>query len=454
MIKDILIKTEQYKENSPYEHRKEQGQFFTSERIAEMMGSYFKPENRRISVIEPGAGNGILSAAVIKHLADRHMCEEINLTLVENDRDVIPLLNISVSTIREYCNKRGIQCNISVIEDNFILEDYSNNYDLVICNPPYKKIKKNSEESSKMLEYVHGQPNLYALFMVKGIELLKDGGTYIFITPRSWTSGAYFYKVRKALFNSISIEKIHIFNSRNNAFSEEDVLQETMILFGKKDQQSKSITISVSEDDSLNEMMSFEVNAEAIKGIGENEYLLIPSTLKEVKLISDMMSLTETFESLGYIFRTGPVVEFRNKEYISNRDIQDYVPMFRSLNIKDEGFTFPVLSGKAQYVSKDAKHLLIRNDNTVLIRRLSAKEECRRMQSCIYYRQGNFPFVSVENHVNYVVRADGVPLSREEVNWIHSLLSSDEYDCFFRIMNGSTQVNAHDLNRLPVRRVS
>lgn len=84
-----------------------------------------------------------------------------------------------------------------------------------------------------MKDYVYGQPNLYGLFMAKGLELLKKDGQYIYITPRSWVSGLYYTEVRKAILKT-DIEKIHIFSDRDTVFSGEQVLQETMILFGKK----------------------------------------------------------------------------------------------------------------------------------------------------------------------------------------------------------------------------
>ncbi len=454
MVEEIFRNTEIYNKSNNAEHKKAQGQFFTSLRTANFMGSHFVPANRNVKILDPGAGNGGLTAATVESLIDRGLCDEISITFVENDVSVIPLLKDSAHLIQNYCINNGVVCNIDIFDTNFILSDIRNRYDLIICNPPYKKIRKDSIESHHMSKYVHGQPNIYALFMAKGLELLNGGGTYIYITPRSWTSGAYFTKVRQAILNGLSIDKIHIFDSRDDSFSDEKVLQETMILFGKKISQVQQVEISVCENDLFEDVHSFNITADCIKNVGEDHYLLIPENNEEANLISDMRALPETFLSLGYIFKTGPVVEFRNRDYISNRLKDDYVPMYRALNIKDDSFTFPVKADKAQYISKNAHHLLMRNEDTVLVKRLSAKEERRRIQSCIYYRQGDAQFMSIENHVNYAARTDGAPLTREEVEWIHSILSSDEYDSFFRILNGSTQVNANELNMLPVRRIS
>ena len=455
MLREIFKETELYNDITNDEHKKSQGQFFTSMRTVEFMGDFCTPRSRSVSILDPGAGNGSLTAAAVKHLVDNLLCDEIRITLVENDESIIPLLKKSISLIQDYCEDNNVKCSANLVISNFILATFDSKYDLIICNPPYKKVRKTSVEAIKMQEYVYGQPNLYALFMAKSLSLMNDGGEFVFITPRSWTSGSYFTRVRRAVQNELSINKIHVFNSRKKTFTEENVLQETMILFARKTKQSNSIKISISEDDSYKGILTFDIDADIIKNVGTEDYLLIPGSLEESKLISDMKAMPETFESLGYVFRTGPVVEFRNKELISEQATDIFnVPMFRSLNIKNDTLVFPVSSGKAQYVSSNAHHLLVRNEDTVLVKRLSAKEENRRIQSCVYYRQGAAPYMSVENHVNYVARKDGKALTKEEAEWIHSVLSSEKYDVFFRIINGSTQVNAAELNILPVRRVA
>lgn len=73
------------------------------------------------------------------------------------------------------------------------------------------EVRKDSVEATAMKTYVYGQPNLYGLFMAKAIELLCDNGQYIFITPRSWTSGKYFTKVRNFLQKELNIKEIDLF---------------------------------------------------------------------------------------------------------------------------------------------------------------------------------------------------------------------------------------------------
>lgn len=85
-----------------------------------------------------------------------------------------------------------------------------------------------------MSDIVYGQPNLYYLFMALSVNMLKDNGDFIFIVPRSWVSGLYFTKFRQFLFDRLDTRTIHLFQSRDEVFDKEKVLQETMIYHAVK----------------------------------------------------------------------------------------------------------------------------------------------------------------------------------------------------------------------------
>lgn len=451
MLGHIYEETTKYMKNEGKDVRKKKGQFFTPVNIAAYMGKWTMAKEH-LDILDAGAGSGILTAGIMKHLLAIDGCRSIKVTFVENDPIVLPLLKKNADYIQNICENHNIIFRYTIWSDSFFAIDISQKYDIVISNPPYKKIAKNSKEAIAMKDYVYGQPNLYGLFMVKGLEALKDGGQYIYITPRSWVSGLYYTEIRKTMLQT-DIERIHIFSDRDTVFSGEQVLQETMILFGKKKKdQNAEIKINVSNDSSMQLERTLSVQADLIKSIGKECYLLIPTNERDVKIIRNMSNITDTFDSLGYQFKTGPVVEFRTKEMISESPKDGYIPMYRPVNINNGRLRFPVYSGKAQYISERATNLLVRNVNSVFVKRLTAKEEKRRLQSCCYISKNNKEYISIENHVNYLVKKDGTPLSQKEAENIHKILSSDEYDVYFRLINGSTQVNARELNYFPLRK--
>lgn len=318
MLRTIEMYTNEYKDTTQKEIRKKKGQFFTpaevSMRMAAVESEY--PKNQWIRVLDPGAGNGILSFAVIDKLL-RSGYKRLDITLIETDKEILPVLEYTITKIRQICESYHAECFIHYVDQNFILWESSYLYDIVICNPPYMKVRKDSVEATAMKTYVYGQPNLYGLFMAKAIELLCDNGQYIFITPRSWTSGKYFTKVRNFLQKELNIKEIDLFSSRDEVFQGEKVLQETMILYGEKGQiQNEKIKINIFKDGTLDIGNSFWAAADQIKFKGSEQYLLLPENENDLKIIDIMSDMTDSFESSGYHFKTGPVVEFRNLEHI------------------------------------------------------------------------------------------------------------------------------------------
>ncbi len=102
-------------------------------------------------------------------------------------------------------------------------------YDLIISNPPYFKISKSDERAIIAKSIVHGQPNIYSIFLMTSAKLLTKNGEMIYIIPRSFASGPYFRLFREQFFKEILLKNIHIFNSRRKAFKRDKVLQENII---------------------------------------------------------------------------------------------------------------------------------------------------------------------------------------------------------------------------------
>jgi len=69
-----------------------------------------------------------------------------------------------------------------------------------------------------MSHIMHGQPNIYMLFMAKSSDILKESGEMVFSMSRSFASGAYFKKFREYLLEHSSLDHIHIFNTRREHY--------------------------------------------------------------------------------------------------------------------------------------------------------------------------------------------------------------------------------------------
>lgn len=81
------------------------------------------------------------------------------------------------------------------------------------------------------------------------------------------------------------------------------------------------------------------------------------------------------------------------------------------------------------------------------MRRFTSKEENRRLQPALYLRKDlkRYKKVSFENHLNYLIKVDG-EMSKEELYGLFVIFNSS----YYRILNGSTQVNANEINSMPM----
>ena len=205
MIEIINENTKLYQKNTKKADRKNKGQFFTPLNISKYMASMSKIRNRHLRILDCGAGTGILGLALLEELLKDDLVETIEIDFYENDKDVISILNRDIEAMNNLIKESDKVIKFNVLEENFIISNtavwknksFQGIYDIVISNPPYKKLSKQSDESKVVSDIVYGQPNIYFIFMAMSIHLLKNNGEMIFITPRSFTSGAYFKKFRE-----------------------------------------------------------------------------------------------------------------------------------------------------------------------------------------------------------------------------------------------------------------
>lgn len=448
VLSDMQKESMEYSNLQRLEHKKKYGQFFTDFHIAEYMSSLFHfVKKKECSILDCGAGNGILTVSLLNKLIDNGYTL-INLTLFEIDNEIITILKKNILNIVN--RHKNISIKFTIINQNFILYQHKNKYDFIISNPPYFKLRKDSKEAQNMDYVVYGQPNIYMLFMAKSAELLNDNGEMVFITPRSFTSGKYFSKLRTYLLDMVSISNIHIFHSRKTHFKNESILQE-MIITKMTKKEVNEIIISTSEDSYFIDYKTLKISKKYLINNNEN-VIRIPSTKEDIDLLDEFFKIEDTFSSLGYKISTGKVVVFRNREFLSFEKQDNSVPMLWAKHFKGESLHYPIDINKEQYFiqSKESKNLLIPCENYIVIKRFSSKEQKRRINlGYIFKKDINSDYLGLENHLNYIYKLN-TNLSTNEMKNLGTYLSSAVVDKYFRIINGNTQVNASDILNLPI----
>lgn len=462
MLDYIIERTNRYIDSMPKKERKKYGQFFTSKETARFMAELYNiPNNKsKVSILDAGAGSGILSCALIERLEQMVSVQTIELTCYENDDNILGLLKENMQTCQESSQKN---INIQIITDNYITSQYLDfnhmlggnfqpkKYDFVIGNPPYMKIPKDAPEATAMPEVCYGAPNLYFIFAAMGLFNLDSEGEMVYIIPRSWTSGAYFKRFRQYFLTKGKLEHIHLFVSRNKVFDKEDVLQETIIIKVKKTNQTlEKVTITSSQSNNdFDNLTSLTVPYSLVVS-GDDYYVYLVTDEKEVSVLERLHRFDKTLPDIGLKMKTGLTVDFRNREILRDDAEEGAIPLFYSQHIKQGEVQFPIQK-EHEYVVTDQKGLMQDNRNYLFVKRFTAKEERRRLQCGVYLsrKYPQYKKISTQNKINFI---DGLITEMSEclVYGLYVIFNSTLYDEYYRILNGSTQVNSTEINAMPV----
>lgn len=465
MVELIYKNTINFIQNISKEKRKSIGQFFTPTSIARFMAKLAELKTESVKILDAGAGSGILTAALCQKCIEAKIVKDVYVDLYENNPDVFPILEQSMKAISSFMDQNGIGFKYRIINKNFIVDNSDfwhgiearaeeSLYDIVITNPPYKKIRKNDIESISMSDIVYGQPNIYFLFLAMSAKLLKENGQLISINPRSFTSGAYFKEFRKWFLNNVLITNIHLFDSREKVFKTEKILQETVIFKAIKTHQThENLMITTSQDESFKNINCLTVSASTIIDYtSDNFYILIPTTYGDLQILELVRNWKYTLPDLHYRISTGKVVDFRATGFLSTDVSEDSVPLYWPCNFFDNKTTHPIDNKKCpQFIlnTPKSKSLLINNDNYIFVKRFTAKEEARRIQCALCQKSDiKYKYIGVENHLNYITKINGTS-SLDELYGLCTILNSTYMDKYYRILNGSTQVNATEMNSIP-----
>lgn len=302
------------------------GQVFTKEHVARYMVSLFDLP-KQAAIMDPCFGTGSFLDALIESGYS-------NVTACEIDTE---LFSHTQNKYRQY----------RLINDDFLKLDDSNAYDGIIMNPPYIRQEKIDELepygiTKEKLRYdpiFAGLPstaNMYMYFIMKAIDLLKEGGKLIVIFPCSWINAKSGAEFQKTMLAQCDMEKqIHI---HGDVF-EREALVEVVILKLIKGQKKLA------------------VREEYLESEGESLRVITPNKQKAVKIFSC------SFSELATIKRgltTGCNKMYINPDLLSEDD-ECFKPIISSpksingyttLNARLDRLFFPTENAVSDEISK------------------------------------------------------------------------------------------------------
>ncbi len=407
----------------------------------------------------------MLFAAAVDALISRDRCpQSIDVIAYENDEVVLPYLEEALFRCEAACRRANVGFRGEIRREDFVqagvtltqqglFSQQTKRFTHAILNPPYKKI--NGESQTRQLLAAAGMDvsNLYAAFVWLAAKMLNAGGELVAITPRSFCNGPYFRRFRVALLDMIRLRQIHLFESRNKAFSHDDVLQENVIFYGiRNGPEPKNVIISSSEKADFDEVKFRRVPYDhVVFPHDRDDFIHMALNDDDEDLIEQMEQFRTPLAELGVEVSTGRVVDFRAREYLRLLPEEGTVPLVYPCHFKHGFVRWPAKSEKkpnAIVSSQETSDLMVTAGHYVLTKRFSAKEERRRVVAAIYDpHQVEAPLVGFENHLNYF-HAAGKGLPSNLAKGLALYLNSTLFDRYFRLFSGHTQVNATDLRKM------
>ncbi len=441
--------------------KSELGQFMTSSTVARFMASLFSPSTLHTShLLDAGAGIGSLFCAFLDRVTSGSLpFKHVQVSAFEID------MNLRKHLSQNLTNYQGVLAlDVSVSPDDFIeaavklIQKKEMRYTHAILNPPYKKISSASQHRSLLRQVGIETVNLYSAFVALSIELMAIGGEIVAIIPRSFCNGPYYRPFRDLIFSKTAIKRIHLFESRNRAFKDDDVLQENIIIVLERGAKQGEVMVSTSTDESCRDMEAYLYPFDRIVLSDDPERFIHVPTTPDHNQIEFSPFVRSSLSDLALTVSTGPVVDFRLKEHLRPMPDSGTVPLLYPCHFAGQSILWPKLEAKkpnAIELNDETRKWLYPNGCYVVVRRFSSKEEKRRIVASVVYPQDfETPLLAFENHLN-VFHCGKKGLHESLARGLSVFLNSTAVDDQFRRFSGHTQVNATDLRLLkyPTREV-
>lgn len=436
------------------------GQYMTPVTIARFMASLFPPSPlAECRLLDPGAGVGALSIAFLERWAAggfdfRHL----QLDAFEIDPRLRSYLKRGLA---KAAGPRDVDCTVHA--DDFIVAAASSlagdlfgkavgPHTHVIMNPPYKKIRSDSAHRLALRQIGIETGNLYSAFVALALALLKKGGQLVAIIPRSFCNGPYYRPFRNYVLERAALRQMHLFNARNRAFRDDDVLQENIIIRLERDGRQGEVTVSTSTDDSFSDYTaSVQQFSRVVAPDDPDRFIHVPND-SPTGAGELPPTIRYSLADLDLEVSTGPIVDFRLREYVRAMPEPGTVPLLYPGHFAGQVAAWPKTGFKkpnAIVRTVETEKWLFPSGSYTVVRRFSAKEEARRIVASVVDPKA-FPgaqALGFENHLNVFHRhRQGIP--DELARGLAVFLNTRALDSHFRAFSGHTQVNATDLRRL------
>lgn len=409
------------------DEKQEYGIFITPKVIIEKtfdsIIEYVLENNIEISdVLEPACG----SCEIVNYCNDKFT--NINIDAIEfNSKIFNTINNVSFPT------------NINLIHQDFIEFKTNKQYDLIVTNPPYFVCDKNYLIPPEYDIYIQGRANIFGLFILHSLSLIKPGGIMAFIVPKSFLNSIYYSKIRNHIKKTCEIIEIIDFE-KDNKFIDTD--QATFGLILHKLKKDNKVIFDCD--------YSMEING---------NFIFSSDTL----ILKNIFEGSTTLEKLGLQVKTGTVVWNQHKEELTDDqaetvliyntnltkehtiEFRDFVSITKkrreNSKTKKSNNTKPQKpEEKRQYIMMEGK-----NEPVLVVNRGNGNSKYK-----LNYALVDFGPYLIENHLNIISSIE--PMKKEELIGLYkkvmSSFKNEKTQIFINMFLGNNGLSKTELETI------
>ncbi len=253
----------------------------------------------------------------------------------------------------------------NILESNFLkLPPDWNNYkfDIIIGNPPYNeggiksKTRKNKEGEKSV------KKSLVNPFIEKSLELLKENGYLLFITPNSWINNT-----ENILFTK-QILKIKFYNIAESSKLFKSPIYIPLCYYLVKNTPTNKNVNTYIYDKFINEWSPFNI-------LTYNNYI----PFEAVNLQEKLLKFTHKYGSISkYIYKTNsntnngkkfPLIKIHNKKIVQTKSSSfDCKNFGKKILFPNSTFTYPILDNDGILQNKNGDTYILKTDDKYLKR--------------------------------------------------------------------------------------
>ncbi len=442
------------------------GRLFTKKDTARLMaGMLHLDESKTVfTVLDPGAGTGILAAAVIEQICKKHSaCKQIYVTCYENDPLFVPMLEDNLERIRKKCrHDYDVKLFVTVYAENYLTESKNHytvsffdtvedKFDIIICNPPSYLVSKGSEEAEAAGGVTQLKMSAAYLFASLAARHLEDGGQMVITLPTTVASASALAPFRREMAEALSLRAVHLFIGAQKNARRAIPLKKNIILAYEKGEHPDTVQITTSTDSGV-KVQALTPLAYDFVVSPEDGSLTLPKSEEDTRIVKYISGFPETLTSLGLKMSTGLIIDSKCEGLLFTDPIKGCVPLLRPSAIKNGQISFPQ-PVKKQYIAPVNPRLVQKNKNMVIIKRVPAGSDIRFVNAAIYMaaQLPAYRYISTHNKINFIDTKDkNAEICPRLAFGLFALLNSTIYDRYISIVSKSKQINSKELRSLPL----